>query len=154
MTEEAATASLSTWTVCYFYNFDTRPWITKTVKRAAKEVSLLDLEKETFRLINVERQNLGLSLVTWSDNLHDGSRNWSNTMQEEGKLYHDSIGVQTYYFAECCYGASWSGYRSPAQTVESWMDSGGHRAILMGSYSIGAIGIANDNGFFATYRCK
>lgn len=115
---------------------------------------VLDIEIETFDLINQERIEAGLHPIVWDDNLHDGARGWSENMQAEGKLYHDTAGVHSEYFAECIYGASWSYYRTPRQTVDSWMSSSGHREILMGSYRIGAIGIAKDDGFFATYRCK
>lgn len=149
--EEAATASLPTWTVCYFYNAELR--ITKTVTRTITK-GIEDVEKETFNLINQERIKAGLNPIIWDENLHNGARAWSETMQAEGNLYHDVSGVYTQYFAECVYGASWSGYRTPEQTVEAWMNSSGHRSILMGSYRIGAIGIAKDKGFYATYRCK
>ena len=156
--EEAATASLSSWTACYFY--DTRPRITRTVERAtipkieSKAQQLLGLEEETFGLINLERKKAGLRPIEWSDSLHDGARGWSENMQAKGDLYHDVAGVHAEYFAECIYGASWSRYRTPEQIVDAWMSSSGHRAILMGSYRIGAIGIAKDEGFFTTYRCK
>lgn len=107
-------------------------------------------EKQIFALINQERIEEGLSCVTWSYLLHSGARDWSEHMQTEGKLYHDTSGN----FAECCYGASWSSYRTPEQTVAAWMASSGHRAILLGRYSYGAVGLAQDNGFFATYRCE
>lgn len=122
-----------------------KPPIANTLER---------IEKQTFDLINAKRVGVGLQPVLWDDNLHSGARNWSNNMQAKGELYHDSVGVHTYYFAECIYGASYSSYRTPEQTVEAWMNSSGHRTILMGSYRIGAIGIAKDSGFWATYRCK
>jgi len=149
--EEATTASLSTWTVCYFYNAELR--ITKTITRTITK-GIEDVEKETFNLINQERIQAGLNPIIWDENLHSGARSWSETMQIKGNLYHDVSGVNTQYFAECIYGASWSRYRTPEQSVEAWMNSSGHRTILMGAYRIGAVGIAKNNGFWATYRCK
>jgi len=121
---------------------------------AQEEQQLISIEKQTFTFINTRRIVAGLRPITWNENLHNGARKWSETMQSEGILHHDINGVYTYYFAECCYGASYSGYRTPEQTVDAWMNSSGHRAILMGAYSIGAIGIAKDSGFWATYRCQ
>lgn len=107
-------------------------------------------ERKTLNLINQERNKVGLPSISWSDNLHNGARNWSEHLQFEGELYHDTSG----YFAGCCYGASWSSYQTPQETVEAWMTSSGHRAILLGRYRVGAVGIATDNGYFATYRCQ
>jgi len=118
-----------------------------------KEQSLLELEKEVFRLINVEREVRGIPPVVWDETLHDGARKHSENMQEKGYLYHHTSGQ----FAECCYGASYASppYSSARATVEAWMAStAGHReALLGGSYWRGAVGIARDEGFFATYRC-
>ncbi|MCJ7654383.1 MAG: trypsin-like peptidase domain-containing protein, partial [Dehalococcoidia bacterium] len=116
--------------------------------------SLLELEKETFRLINVERQSRGIPLVFWNEGMHEGARKHSENMQEKGYLYHDTGGQ----FAECCYGGPLQ-YAPESLTaagiVQSWMSStAGHREILLDpQYRIGAVGIASDKGFWATYRC-
>ena len=118
-----------------------------------EELALLTLEKETFRLINVEREKRGISLVLWNEALHGSARIHSQNMQEEGFLYHDTQGM----FAECCYGASYTSsiYATAEATVQGWMSSTtGHREILLDSwYRQGAVGVARDNGFWATYRC-
>jgi S1-C subfamily serine protease len=118
-----------------------------------EEQALLALEREIFRLINVEREERGISLVQWDEQLHSGARVHSQNMQEKGFLYHDTKGM----FAECCYGASYvsSIYATAEATVQAWMTSTtGHREILLDSrYGIGGVGVARDNGFWATYRC-
>jgi len=139
---------------------DAKPFIAQVRERdqaqeqaEQEEQDLLALEKETFRLVNVERKKLGISPVLWNEELHSGARIHSQNMQEKGFLYHDTQGM----FAECCYGASYASsiYATAEATVEGWMSStAGHREILLDpQYRQGAIGIARDNGFWATYRC-
>jgi len=115
--------------------------------------SLSKLEKDTFNLINVERNKLGIAPVTWNESISVAARKHSQAMQEQGNLYHDSGGQ----YAECCYGGPLH-YSSSSTTAEGivagWMSSPGHKAIILdGQYRQGAIGIARDKGFWATYRC-
>lgn len=119
-----------------------------------QEQSLLELEKETFRLINVERQSRGIPLIVWNEGMHEGARKHSENMQEKGYLYHDTDGQ----FAECCYGGPLQ--YSPvslraAGIIQAWMSStAGHREILLDAqYRTGVVGIVRDKGFWATYRC-
>ena len=118
-----------------------------------EEQNLLALEQETFRLINVERENRGIPPVIWDETIQSGARIHSRNMQRDGFLYHDTQGM----FAECCYGASYASsiYATAEATVDAWMSSTtGHREILLDPrYRYGAIGIARDDGFWATYRC-
>jgi len=139
---------------------EAKPFINAEMEKArqeekaqGEEQALIELEKETFRLINVEREERGLPPVIWNEALHNGAREHSEDMQERGELYHDTYGQ----YAECCYGASYTSsiYATAAATVEGWMSStAGHREILLDSqYRQGAVGIARDRGFWATYRC-
>ncbi|PIU56164.1 MAG: hypothetical protein COS87_02970, partial [Chloroflexi bacterium CG07_land_8_20_14_0_80_45_17] len=118
-----------------------------------EEQALIELERETFRLINVEREERGIPPVVWNEALHNGAREHSENMQEAGYLYHDTSG----FYAECCYGASYASsiYATPRAAVEGWMSStAGHREILLDSqYAQGAVGIARHEGFWVTYRC-
>jgi S1-C subfamily serine protease len=127
--------------------------VSKEDDTRSEEQILLELEMETFRLINVERQKRGIPPVQWSEALHAGARKHSQSMQREGYLYHDTEGS----FAECCYGASYASsvYGTPSAAVESWMSStAGHQEILLDpQYILGAVGIAKNRGFWATYRC-
>jgi len=139
---------------------DAKTFITEVLAReqAQKEAeqeeqALLALEREILRLINVEREDRGISPVRWDGQLHGGARTHSQDMQEEGFLYHDTGGM----FAECCYGASSvsSTYATAQATVQAWMSStAGHREILLDPrYGTGGVGVARQNGFWATYRC-
>lgn len=122
-------------------------------KAQGEERALIELERETFRLINVEREERGIPPVVWNEALHNGAREHSENMQEAGYLYHDTSGL----YAECCYGASYASsiYATPRAAVEGWMSStAGHREILLDSrYAQGAVGIARHEGFWVTYRC-
>lgn len=139
---------------------DAKPFITKVREKEQaqeqaerEEQALLALERETFRLINVEREERGIPPVLWNEELHSGARIHSQNMQEKGFLYHDTQGM----FAECCFGASYTSsiYATAEATVQGWMSStAGHREILLDpQYRLGAVGVARDNGFWATYRC-
>lgn len=128
---------------------DAKPFITAQ----REEQALLALEREILWLINVEREGRDIPPVRWDEQMHSGARMHSQDMQEEGFLYHDTGGI----FAECCYGASSvsSIYATAEPTVQAWMSSTtGHREILLDpQYRIGGVGVARDNGFWATYRC-
>lgn len=114
------------------------------------EQILLELEEETFRLINLERQERGISQVQWDEALHLGARKHSQDMEREGRLYHDAGGM----FAECCFYGPYI-YAIPQAAVEGWMSSTeGHREILLDpQYRYGTVGIAKDSDLWATYRC-
>jgi S1-C subfamily serine protease len=141
-----------------------KPFITEVMEKEQalrqeeeeqrQERSLLDLEKETLRLINVERQNRSIPPIVWNEGMHEGARTHSENMQEKGYLYHDTGGQ----FAECCYGGPLQyspGSLRAAGIVEAWMSStAGHREILLDpQYRTGVVGIASNKGFWATYRC-
>jgi S1-C subfamily serine protease len=135
---------------------DAKTFVTEVLaseQAEAQEQALLALEKEILRLINVERGERDIQPILWSEGLHSGARIHSQDMQEEGSLYHDTKGV----FAECCYGASYVSpmYTTAEATVQAWMTSTtGHREILLDArYGFGAVGVARDSGFWATYRC-
>ena len=114
----------------------------------------LGIEEDMLKLINQERQAQGLNPVAWSEDLHDGARGHSEDMAKKGVLVH-AVGP----FSECVYFTSGSimfipipGYPDTSITVRAWMDSPGHRAILLDpTATIGAVGIDKD---YATYRCR
>ncbi len=115
--------------------------------------ALLEIEKETFRLANVERQKAGLTQLKWSDSIHEVARLHSKNMLLKGSLYHNARGI----FSECCFGsANLPLYHRTAKTViDSFMTSKtGHREVVLeADCSVGAVGIAQDDkGFFATLR--
>jgi len=123
-------------------------------KAQTPEQTLLALEKDTFMWINSERLTRGMPSVIWNEVIHSGARRHSESMQQKGYLYHETFGQ----FAECCYGASYASpsHGSAKATVDAWLSStAGHREILLDRrYKQGAVGIAKDKGFWATYRCQ
>ncbi len=127
-----------------------RDYVTTTPEE--KEQALLELEKETFQLINVEREKHGLQPVIWDETLHNIAREHSRDMQEKGYLFHSPVGLT---YAECCYGGpgDYSHYSTTAEgIVDSWMSSPPHRAWLLdGRITEAAVGIARDEGFWASW---
>lgn len=94
--EMAATASLPSWGIYYFYN--TEPSITETGQRDTSSKGpatehendaqvLLGLERETLALINEERAEQGLAPVMWNEELHSSARRHSEDMQERGERF-------------------------------------------------------------------
>jgi hypothetical protein len=114
-----------------------------------------DIEKGILEQINMERNKAGLNLIAWDESLHLGAREHSEYMAEKGMLFH-----ATGYFSECVFsstssvmGIDFPGYPDAKITVKSWMDSPGHRSILLGNeYTVGAVGVSKKG--YATYRCR
>jgi uncharacterized protein YkwD len=114
-----------------------------------------DIEKGILEQINVEREKVGLNPIVWDESMHMGARDHSELMAQEGYLFHADGN-----FAECVFsstssvmGIDFPGYPDVKVTVKSWMDSPGHRNILLGNeYVRGAVGVSKKG--YATYRCR
>jgi len=116
-----------------------------------EEQTLLELEEDTFMLINVERENRGIAPVVWSEELHYMVRERVHIMEREGRLFHPPL---DYPYAEIAYGASYGSRFSPYSTatsiVESWLSSPQHKAIMLDRGAAeAAVGVAWDEGFYA-----
>jgi len=113
------------------------------------------VEQGIFEQINVEREKVGLNPITWDESMHMGAREHSELMAQEGNLFHAAGD-----FSECVYsstssvmGVNFPGYPDAKITVKAWMDSPGHRSILLGNeYTVGAVGVSKKG--YATYRCR
>ena len=137
---------------------EAKPFINDEMEKAhqeekaqSEEQALIELEKETFRLINVEREKRGIASVVWSEQLHNMVRERVRIMEREGRLFHPPL---NYPYAEIAYGASYSSRFSPYCTAESivasWLSSPGHRAIMLDRGATqAAVGVAWDKGFYA-----
>jgi len=135
-----------------------KPFIADEIERAhqeekaqREEQALSELEEETFRLINVEREKRGIAPVLWSEQLHNMVRERVRIMEREGRLFHPPL---NYPYAEIAYGASYGSRLSPYSTAESivasWLSSPGHRAIMLDRGATeAAVGVAWDKGFYA-----
>ena len=96
------------------------------------QLSISQLEQETFRLINVERNRAGASSTKWDAELYELSKAHTQAMAERGELFHTPVGAS---YGENCWGGKgyyrYSDDELPAAVVESWMSSPLHRAWLL-----------------------
>jgi uncharacterized protein YkwD len=103
-------------------------------------------------LINQQRINAGLSTLAWQDQLASAARGHSLDMAcnnifshtgSDGSSPFDRILAQGYsysYAGETIYGGNGS-YNSPQAAIDTWMNSQGHRDIILtGTYTSIGIG--------------
>ncbi len=116
---------------------------------------LVDLEKQTFALINQKRAEFGLQPIVWSDEVAKIARLHSENMAKfnffshtgiDGKMVDDradELGI-TKWKAMGENIAYNRGYQKPLEcAVEKWMESPGHRENLLNNrWKESAIGIA------------
>ena len=131
----------------------------ETVKTTSKfnftAEQLVDLEKQTFALINQKRAEFGLQPIVWNDEVAKIARLHSENMAKfnffshtgiDGKMVNDradELGV-TKWTAMGENIAYNRGYEKPLEcAVEKWLESPGHREnLLNGRWKESAIGIA------------
>lgn len=131
-----------------------------SAKLSATQV--LDLEKQTFALINQKRAEIGLQPLIWSDDVAKIARLHSENMAKfnffshkgmDGKMVNDradSLGI-TKWTAMGENIAYNRGYQNPLEfAVEKWLQSQGHRENLLNKrWKESAIGIAvTDDGTY------
>jgi len=139
---------------------DAKPFIAQMREREQaqeqaeqEEQDLLALEKETFRLVNAERENAGVPPTKWDDDLYRLSKAHTEEMADRGELFHTPMGAS---YGENAWGASWGGIsrQNLARTiVDSWMSSPLHRAwLLHAPLKTSVVSIVDDNrGQYASW---
>jgi S1-C subfamily serine protease len=135
---------------------DVKPFIAEVREKEQaleEEQALLELEKETFRLVNIERENAGVPPTEWDDELYVLSKAHTEEMAERGELFHTPMGAS---YGENAWGASWGriNRQNLARTiVDGWMSSPLHRAwILHAPLRTSVVSIVDDNrGQFASW---
>ena len=135
---------------------ETKSLITETrekEKALEEEQALLELEKETFRLVNAERGNAGVPPTEWDDELYRLSKAHTEEMADRGELFHTPMGAS---YGENAWGASWGriNRQNIARTiVDSWMYSPLHRAwILHAPLKTSVVSIVDDDrGQYASW---
>lgn len=108
-----------------------------------------DFASEVLRLVNIERSNNGLAALEYDETLQKAAQVRADELV---KLYsHDRPDGSSCFTVLDDFGiTSWAsaeniaaGYASPADVVEGWMNSPGHRAnILSSKYKYLGVGIA------------
>ncbi len=112
---------------------------------------LTGLEADTHALVNQEREAEGLPGLAWEAAIADEARGHSQDMASGSVEFgHDGFDARVARLAE---SLPWSaagenvaynqGYPDPpAQAVEGWMDSTGHRENILGDFHRTGIGVA------------
>jgi uncharacterized protein YkwD len=111
---------------------------------------LSDVEEQVIELVNTERRQAEIAALRPNAMLMKAARSHSQNMASQDTLSHEldgqgpgerleSLGYRSFGVAENC-GA---GQRTPAEVVETWMNSQGHRANILGeNYRDVGIGMA------------
>jgi uncharacterized protein YkwD len=101
-------------------------------------------EQEVFRVVNERRTELGLVPYVWVEELARAERPWAEYMIATNQCYHGDFGARA--IAEGYTGYPWGeagscGYPNPEQVVQGWMDSPGHRGIIMECCNMREMGV-------------
>ena len=102
---------------------------------------------ELHKLLNRERTNRGLSHTRWNQELWHGCKRHSNYMLRTKHLIHAPVS-EIPSGGECICGGK--GNHSPKAIVKSWMNSPGHKALIL-SPSIRSHAVAISDGKYGTY---
>lgn len=97
--------------------------------------------KEVLKLVNAERAAEGLPALVADGKLDKYAYEWARTMAHAGRMYHSNLG-----FAGNPRGENVAfGQDSPAEVVQGWMDSPGHRKnILSEDFTKMGLGLHDD----------
>lgn len=88
---------------------------------------LSEVEYQTFALINQLRIENGKPLLQWSEYYHTLAQEHSKYMAEMNEFEHSSVGVYENIFMSENVGIQ----ELPGRTVQSWMNSPGHKANIL-----------------------
>lgn len=112
-------------------------------------------------LTNVERQNAGLTPLSWNPQLQDAAQSYSEVLASSSCFAHTCGPVPNFADRDGQAGYSdWTnigeniaaGYPTPEAVVAGWMASPGHRAnILSPQFTELGVGLADGGGKFGTY---
>jgi len=102
---------------------------------------------ELHKLLNSERTKRGLKPARWNQKLWHGCKSHCNYMLSTKRLVHASINTIP-NGGECICGGK--GKHSPQTIVKSWMNSPGHKALIL-SPSIRSHAVAITYGKYGTY---
>lgn len=131
---------------------------TCTVKVEVEDSGTSDNEfaAEVLRLVNIEREKNGLSALKYDETLQKAAQAraeetvtyYSHTRPDGSDCFTilDEYNYQTWACAENIA----AGYKTPAEVVEGWMNSSGHRANILGNYKYLGVGVAY-GGDYGTY---
>ncbi len=116
----------------------------------------VSFEKRVLELVNEQRRAYGLSDLVWDKALSDVARMHSEDMAANGFFDHTNLKGESPFDRMNNYGISYraaaeniaAGQQTPESVVESWMNSSGHRANILGSsYTRMGVGIAKGGSY-------
>jgi uncharacterized YkwD family protein/spore coat assembly protein SafA len=111
-------------------------------------------ENEVLRLVNIQRSNAGLQTLTMNWQLARCARYKSADMAQKGYFSHTSPTYGSPFQMMENFGLRFSsageniayGQRTPAQVMNDWMNSSGHRANIMSrTYTQIGVGLARNS---------
>lgn len=102
--------------------------------------------------INAARERQGISPLSANPQADEAAQGHANQMLRVDRLAHEGIGdgtVEHRLYAAGLYARSAGeviahGQRTPAEVVDSWLASSGHRAVILGQYTQAGMGRAGD----------
>lgn len=115
---------------------------------------IIEYRREVLRLVNVEREKEGLNALVGDDKLDAAAQGHSEDMAANNFFAHDNLKGEKFSDRIKKAGASYrcageniaAGHRDPADVVDAWMHSEGHRAnILTPQFNKLGVGIAKDS---------
>ena len=129
------------------------------------ESELYEMEQELLRLVNEERQKVGLRKLYWHDSLGLRNaaiehckdmhvRNFFDHINPDGETPADRVKRHGIYSFNAVGENIAKGQTSPEEVMEAWMNSPGHRAnILSEDFHFIGIGIIPYNGVYIWTQC-
>jgi uncharacterized protein YkwD len=124
-------------------------------KPEEKKLELTDEEKGVLQQTNAQRKAAGLPELVPNAKLFQAARDHSANMAKQGRMSHvldgrthvDRAAAAGYPYSYLGENIAWN-QRDPAEVVECWMRSAGHRAnILSRTYTEIGLGVAvNERG--------
>lgn len=121
---------------------DTAEWPPTWLDASSTE-SWSEAEEETLRLVNQTRDRNGCDPVEVDERLTQAAREHSRHMAEHGTVTH--VGSQGRSYTERAKAAGYdrpsgevtaAGYDTAAETVRTWVDSPGHRRVIINCDSV------------------
>ena len=144
------TAFATCW-ICCMSTGTMMPSFASTIPTNQTDETLRFYADQVVALINIEREQNGLQPVYASEELYAAAatraeeltQSFSHT-RPNGSSFYTILEEKAISFSQCGENIA-TGYQSPEEVVEGWMNSTGHREnILNANYEYLGVGVAND----------
>lgn len=132
------------------------PTLTPTAAPTQAPSGLSAMEQEVLALVNSERAKNGLSALSWADDIAAVARAHSSDMINRGFFSHTNPDGESPFDRLKNNGISYRtaaeniayGQKTPADVMNAWMNSSGHRANILNKNvtELGVGAVKNNNG--------